>query len=138
MLLFWMNNYPCDFNSEKMRFTILIFLEVCSKKPSLATICYRMSQAFFSLRPEFNNCDISWAIPDPDSNGGLVMNHIHEQEYSHQDSKENNAPSSDYMLFSSEVCRSVLENESDTIAQQLCIMEWDLFKEIRVNIIQIV
>ncbi|KAJ3106615.1 hypothetical protein HDU97_005980 [Phlyctochytrium planicorne] len=63
VLLFWSSTYWEDFHTEKMRFTLRLFLEICSMRPAFQPICQKFVQV---LRQTPRKPESEWAFSDCD------------------------------------------------------------------------
>ncbi|KAI9089827.1 ras guanine nucleotide exchange factor domain-containing protein [Phlyctochytrium arcticum] len=67
VLISWCSEYWCDFHSHKMRFTLHVFLEICSQRPAYAAICQKLSTLVFRESPSDREKDaFDWGVPDLD------------------------------------------------------------------------
>ncbi|KAJ3217651.1 hypothetical protein HDU67_007474 [Dinochytrium kinnereticum] len=63
VLLFWSTNYWEDFHADKMRFTLRLFLEVCSMRPAFQPICQKFSAVLLQAPTKSES---EWSYSDCD------------------------------------------------------------------------
>ncbi|KAL2913029.1 hypothetical protein HK105_207484 [Polyrhizophydium stewartii] len=147
VLIHWVSNYWQDFNSEKMRFTLLVFLDVCSTRPAFAAVFQRLSRLVFTPSAEaLAQEPTDWGMTDTDA-GPASSDDTAQQadpqapqgllpvrpptEITTAGAPPRGPPPSPGALLNA--CRALLDCESTAIAQQLCLMEWDLFKLVKAS-----
>ncbi|KAI8916676.1 ras guanine nucleotide exchange factor domain-containing protein [Powellomyces hirtus] len=65
VLIHWCNDYWCDFHSDIMRFTMHVFLEICSSRPAYAAICQKLGSLVFREPPSDAERELSdWGLTD--------------------------------------------------------------------------
>ncbi|KAL5038558.1 hypothetical protein RTP6_005850 [Batrachochytrium dendrobatidis] len=158
VIIYWITNYPQDFHSEKMRFTLFVCLDVFSSRTEFSAISQRIGQLLSTLPACISENDmIDWGVPDLDVmsaeeldlSGLSISSHfdlhrstdadisaaksastarIESSQTTHAKPFVSQLPFSVTLTFLS---RAILENESDIIAQQLCLMEWNCFRCIK-------
>ncbi|KND01618.1 uncharacterized protein SPPG_03416 [Spizellomyces punctatus DAOM BR117] len=74
VLIHWCTEYWCDFHSDRMRFTMHVFLEIISSRPAYAAICQRLSGLVFREPPSDKEKDaFDWGVPDIDDEEEYVQ-----------------------------------------------------------------
>ncbi|TPX72779.1 hypothetical protein SpCBS45565_g00096 [Spizellomyces sp. 'palustris'] len=74
VLIHWCTEYWCDFHSDRMRFTMHVFLEIISSRPAYAAICQRLSGLVFREPPSDKEKDaFDWGVPDIDDEEKYVQ-----------------------------------------------------------------
>ncbi|KAI8929331.1 ras guanine nucleotide exchange factor domain-containing protein [Entophlyctis helioformis] len=76
VIINWATDYWCDFQSEKMRFTLLVFLEICASRPPLAAISQRLARLVFPSASKASNAEddeMDWGLPDTDDDDALIL-----------------------------------------------------------------
>ncbi|KAJ3039055.1 hypothetical protein HK097_002954 [Rhizophlyctis rosea] len=72
VLIHWCTEYWCDFHSDKMRFTLQIFLDLCSSRPAFTAVTQKLAQLVYREPPtEAEKEGIDWGIPDVDDDEDL-------------------------------------------------------------------
>ncbi|KAJ3168214.1 hypothetical protein HDU88_001653 [Geranomyces variabilis] len=67
VLIHWCSDYWCDFHSDIMRFTMQVFLEICSSRPAYAAICQKLGGLVFREPPSETERELSdWGLSDGD------------------------------------------------------------------------
>ncbi|KAJ3171932.1 hypothetical protein HDU87_008182 [Geranomyces variabilis] len=67
VLIHWCSDYWCDFHSDIMRFTMQVFLEICSSRPAYAAICQKLGGLVFREPPSETERQLSdWGLSDGD------------------------------------------------------------------------
>ncbi|KAJ3158298.1 hypothetical protein HDU86_003007 [Geranomyces michiganensis] len=67
VLIHWCSDYWCDFHSDIMRFTMQVFLEICSSRPAYAAICQKLGGLAFREPPSEAERELSdWGLSDGD------------------------------------------------------------------------
>jgi hypothetical protein len=66
VLIHWISEYWSDFQNPKMRFTIQVFLDVCSCRPSFSILCSKLENLIYRQPAVSNESEITWGIPDND------------------------------------------------------------------------
>ncbi|KAI8818096.1 ras guanine nucleotide exchange factor domain-containing protein [Fimicolochytrium jonesii] len=65
ILVHWCAEYWCDFHSDIMRFTMHVFLEICSTRPAYAAICQKLGSLVFRDPPSEAEMEaLDWGLPD--------------------------------------------------------------------------
>ncbi|TPX45820.1 hypothetical protein SeLEV6574_g03628 [Synchytrium endobioticum] len=84
VLVHWCQDYWTDFASDRMRFTLHVFLEICSTRPAFAAVCQKLaSLAFRESSSAAEQEGMDWGLPDVDE---LDLNKLQ-----HTSSKSNEA-----------------------------------------------
>jgi len=65
-LIHWISEYWSDFQNPKMRFTLQVFLDVCSCRPSFSIVCSKLENLIYRQPAISNENVITWGIPDID------------------------------------------------------------------------
>ncbi|KAI8811379.1 ras guanine nucleotide exchange factor domain-containing protein [Cladochytrium replicatum] len=81
VIIHWLTDYWCDLHTEKMRFTLHVFLQICMSRPSFAQIYNRLAPLVFRDPPtEEEKLSVDWGIPDPEDDPAEVMSTMSEDE----------------------------------------------------------
>ncbi|KAI8811841.1 ras guanine nucleotide exchange factor domain-containing protein, partial [Cladochytrium replicatum] len=81
VLIHWLTDYWCDLHTEKMRFTLHVFLQICMSRPSFAQIYNRLAPLVFRDPPtEEEKLSVDWGIPDPEDDPAEVLSTMSEDE----------------------------------------------------------
>jgi len=72
VLIHWISEYWSDFQSTKMRFTLQVFIDVCSCRPSFSTVCSRLENLIYRQSSTTTENEITWGIPDIDDSDSLT------------------------------------------------------------------
>ncbi|KAJ3181126.1 hypothetical protein HDU85_003831 [Gaertneriomyces sp. JEL0708] len=65
VLIHWCQNYWCDFHTEKMRFTLHVFLEICAPRPAFAAICQKLGTLICREPPPEGGYEgLDWGLPE--------------------------------------------------------------------------
>ncbi|KAJ3273454.1 hypothetical protein HK104_004268 [Borealophlyctis nickersoniae] len=79
VLIHWCTEYWYDFHSDKMRFTLHVFLEIISYRPAFAAVCQKLAGLVFREAPhDMEKEGIDWGIPDVDEEEGQPSPHPSE------------------------------------------------------------
>eukprot|EP00842_Homolaphlyctis_polyrhiza_P006868 jgi/Hompol1/770/HPOL_001370-RA len=177
VLIYWMSNYWSDFSTQKMRTTLIVFLDACSTRASFGAICQRLAQLIFQptstiaasciegdwrlassedededeecMPGGFTGNILSPDLLSPVSTAGSLESQLNNslpatdrgasQQAKARQLQSLNQPSR-YEGLSLQEClsmsalaisRAILDQESDVIAQQLCLMEWSYLRRVK-------
>jgi len=72
VLIHWISEYWSDFQSTKMRFTLQVFIDVCSCRPSFSTVCSRLENLIYRQSSTTTENEITWGIPDIDDSDSFT------------------------------------------------------------------
>lgn len=72
VLIHWVSEYWSDFHNPKMRFTLQVFLDVCSCRPAFSIVCSKLENLIYRQPAIIGENDITWGIPDIDDDSATV------------------------------------------------------------------
>jgi len=72
VLIHWISEYWSDFQNPKMRFTLQVFLDVCSCRPSFSIVCSKLENLIYRQPAISNENEITWGIPDIDETDSIT------------------------------------------------------------------
>jgi len=76
VLIHWISEYWSDFHNPKMRFTLQVFLDVCSCRPAFAIVCSKLENLIYRQPAIATENDITWGIPDLDDDTATIGTNI--------------------------------------------------------------
>ncbi|TPX38376.1 hypothetical protein SmJEL517_g00194 [Synchytrium microbalum] len=73
VLIHWCQEYWPDFASDRMRFTLHVFLEICSVRPAFAAVCQKLASLAFRDPPtQADREGMDWGLVDIDEMENVV------------------------------------------------------------------